>query len=182
MQVIEHGEWSRWKIPAARTARVVSQNVGPLGLRHVIPIIQKMTMTQRPSALFLQDCKLKETDANSIANLRQAFPQYNIFIRSGNRQETRRMHLKKGAPRYYCYSVVTLVHKGCGRVSEYQPEVFTNTPHRGRVLTVRIEPEDQLPFLATNVYNYTSRETDSQRELLGMLAARMDAGEIRSIF
>jgi len=88
------------------------------------------------------------------------------------------MHLKKGAPRYYCYSVVTLVHKGCGRASEFQPEVFANTPHRGRVLTVRIEPEDQLPFLATNVYNYTSRETDSQRELLGMLAARMDAGEI----
>jgi len=58
----------------ARTARVVSQNVGPLGLRHVIPIIQKMIMTQRPSVIFLQDCKLKETDANSIANLRQAFP------------------------------------------------------------------------------------------------------------
>jgi hypothetical protein len=74
MQVIEHGEWSRWKIPVARTARVVSQNVGPLGLRHVIPIIQKMIMTQRPSVIFLQDCKLKETDANSIANLRQAFP------------------------------------------------------------------------------------------------------------
>ena len=165
MQVIEHGEWSRWKIPVARTARVVSQNVGPLGLRHVIPIIQKMIMTQRPSVIFLQDCKLKETDANSIANLRQAFPQYNIFIRSGNRRETRRMHLKKGAPRYYCYSVVTLVHKGCGRVSEYQPEVFTNTPHRGRVLTVRIEPEDQLPFLATNVYNYTSRGRITARAL-----------------
>jgi hypothetical protein len=96
MQVIEHGEWSRWKIPVARTARVVSQNVGPLGLRHVISLIQKIIMTQRPSVIFLQDCKLKETDANSIANLRQAFPQYNILIRSGSRQETRRMHLKKG--------------------------------------------------------------------------------------
>ena len=32
MQVMEHGEWSRWKIPVARTARVVSQNVGPLGV------------------------------------------------------------------------------------------------------------------------------------------------------
>jgi hypothetical protein len=32
MQVMGHGEWSRWKIPVARTARVVSQNVGPLGV------------------------------------------------------------------------------------------------------------------------------------------------------
>jgi hypothetical protein len=153
MQVIEHGEWSRWKIPVARTARVVSQNVGPLGLRHGISLIQKIVMTQRPSVIFLQDCKLKETDANSIANLRQAFPQYHILIRSCSRQETQRMHLKKGTPRYYCYSVVTLVHSCCGRASEFQPEAFTNTPHRGRVLTVLVEPEDQLPFLATNVYN-----------------------------
>jgi len=65
------------------------------------------------------------------------------------------MHLKKGDPRYYCYNVATLVHKGCGRASEFQSEVFTTTPHRGRVLTVCIEQEDQLPFLATTVYNYS---------------------------
>jgi hypothetical protein len=176
MLPIAHGEWTRQKTPMARTARIISQNVGPLGLRKTISLIQRIVNSQRPSIIFLQDCKINENGNTTVFTLRQrqSFPQYNLFIRSGHRQETRLMHLKAGAPRHYQFSVVTLVHGGCGKAQEYKAEDSTVTPHRGHRLTIRVEPVHQNPFLATNFYNYTTNGILQQRELFNLLSSRLE--------
>ncbi len=172
MLQVAQGEWTRQKTPQARTARIVRQNVGPIGLRKTIPVIQRIINSQRPSIIFLQDCKVRENDHTAITTLRKSFPQYNLFIRSGHRQETRRIRLKAGSLRHYQFSVMTLVHDGCGKAQEYKVDT-PNALHRGSILTIRVEPANQSPFLATNVYNYTTSEAPQQLELFKLLSSRV---------
>ena len=59
---------------------------------------------------------------------------------------------------------------GCGKTQEYKAEESTDTPHRGNILTIRVEPVHQNPFLATNFYNYTTNDILQQRELFNLLS------------
>ena len=171
----EGGEWCPHRFPPDRTSRIFSQNVGPTGLRNVLSTIQRSIRVHQPSVVFLQDCRVREDDHQLIRRLRESFPQYVLYIRSGDRQEKRRLRVKQQKqPRHYCFSVVTLVHIGCGKTSEFRPEESAATMHRGRILTVCVEPVNQPPFLVTNLYNYTSGEPHRQRELFQLLTARLE--------
>ena len=124
--------------------------------------------------MLLQDCRVKSDDLGTIAELRAAFPQYLLFVRSGHHQEKRRLRVSThGRPRHYCFSVVTLIHMGCGKASEYRPEETAASKHCGRLLTICVEPTNQPPFVVTNVYNYTSGERHYQRDFMQQLTVRM---------
>ncbi|MBL6911070.1 MAG: hypothetical protein ISR34_11690 [Pirellulales bacterium] len=170
----EGGEWCPHRLPPARSSRILSQNVGPVGLKNTIPTIQRSIRAHQPSVVLLQDCRVKSDDLGTIAELRAAFPQYLLFVRSGHHQEKRRLRVSThGRPRHYCFSVVTLIHMGCGKASEYRPEETAASKHCGRLLTICVEPTNQPPFVVTNVYNYTSGERHYQRDFMQQLTVRM---------
>ena len=74
----------------SRQSRVVSQNVGPVGIRNSFPTVQRILSSHDPAVVLLQDCRVKNSAREQVhAQLREEWPQYQIFVRCGTRMRGR---------------------------------------------------------------------------------------------
>jgi len=75
-------DWIGTPPTQSRQSRVVSQNVGPVGIRNSIPTVQHILSSHNPAVVLLQDCRVKNSARKQVhAQLRKEWPQYQIFIR-----------------------------------------------------------------------------------------------------
>jgi len=102
----------------SRQSRVVSQNIGPVGIRNSIPTVQHILSSHNPAVVLLLDCQVKNSAREQVhAQLRKEWPQYQIFIRRGTRMRGRSnsKHSKENKRKHtYHYLVITMVHNSAG--------------------------------------------------------------------
>ena len=162
-----------------KTTRVISQNVGSVGLMGSLEVVSFIVKQHRPGIVFLQDCRIAAHEkSKTSAQLRRLFPQYQFFIRCGTRART------TPSGNQYKYAIVTMLHKSCGQGTE----LFANAdnPDQGRLLTILVKPVDPKAkaFCATNVYNYTAKEAKSQLRIYRELKRRLthqDTTQLRHV-
>ena len=81
-------DWIGTPPTPSRQSRIVSQNVGPVGIRNSIPTVQRILSSHNlnPAVVLLQDCRVKNSVREQVhAQLLKEWPQYQIFIRCGTR-------------------------------------------------------------------------------------------------
>ena len=172
--------WAKTTPHDPKSTRIISQNVGPVGLMGSLDAINFIVQQNKPALLLLQDCRIgaeqKESDS---AQLRKAFPQYQIFIRCGTRVQK-----VAGSKKRYRYAAVTMLHKSCGQGTELFGD--KQDADQRRLLTIRVTSQSSLcsktkDFCVTNVYNYTAKEALLQDRVLRELRRRMTHPDANSL-
>jgi len=132
------------------TMRVISQNIGPVGLMSSLAVLSFSIKQYQPGILFLQDCRITAHETSKTSTqFRRLFPQYQFSIRCRTRSRT------TPAGNQYKYAAATMLHKLCGQGTELFVEV--DKPDQGRLITILVQLVDPKAkaFCATNVNKYT---------------------------
>ena len=124
--------------------------------------MKRILSSHNQAVVLLQDCRVKNSTREQVhAQLRQEWPQFQIFIRCGtrmrNRSNTRRSKKDKRKHTYH-YSVITMMHKSVGSALDSFQHVKANDFDEGRLLTVKIWPDKGPILFVSNVYNHVAAE------------------------
>ena len=161
----------------SKQSRVVSQNVGPVGIQNSIPAVQRIFSSHNPAVVLLQDCRVKNLAREQVhAQLRKEWPQYQMFIRCGTRMRSRSnsKRSKKNMRKHtYHYSVITMVHKSAGSALDSFQHVKADGFDQGHLLTVKIRPDKGPILFVSSVYNHVTTEGKRQQAFLDQLGARL---------
>jgi len=147
----------------SRQSRVVSQNVGRVGIWNSIPTVQRILSSHNPAVVLLQDCRVKNSAREQVhTQLWEEWPQYEIFIRCGTRMRGRsnaKRSKKIKRKHTYHYSVITMVHKSAGSAPDSFQHVKADGFDEGRLLTVKIRPDRRPILFVSNVYNHVAADS-----------------------
>ena len=139
-----HGDWWPAYYREHRSTRVVSLNVGPVGLRNAMYTIERIHRTNNPGIILLQDCRVREIDKDTmLRTIGAAFPEYSFALacRTQQAHSMRRVSNRgKCHTRYYPMSVAIMVHRSCGTMSIQKGSNDTLLRHQGRILTACVTP------------------------------------------
>ena len=169
----ESFEWCEIPRATGKTTRVISQNMGPVGLLGGKNTIHRLIRLHNPGVLLLQDCRIKSANDKRVVAMKQEFPQYQIFVQCGTQHNNHRR--RPGYTRAYHYTVAVMIHEDCGKGQELFGNDQILGRHKGRLLTIKLQPASPQadPFLVTCLYNYVAKEQRKQEDLLTTLQDRM---------
>jgi hypothetical protein len=160
LEPVDADAWWPVHVREHKSARLLSLNVGPVGLKHSLHTLHHIVRANNPSVILLQDCRLRPNDeATMLQTLRERFVDFHPFIASGFRQRTNRTSRRmpgqmRNQRRYYPFSVAVMVHRTCGTAKVQSNTTPTSTRHAGRMLTVHVQPPSPLlPFQVTSYYS-----------------------------
>jgi len=101
-----NSSWATIRPSDPKTMRIISQNVGHVGLLGSLEVLSFIVKQHRPGLAFLQDCRIAAHQiSNTSAQLRQLFIECQFFFRC----ETRARITPTG--NQYIYVAVTMLHK-----------------------------------------------------------------------
>ena len=177
LEPIGNSAWAEITPHDPKSTRVISQNVGPVGMMGSLDTVKFIIRQNKPALLLLQDCRIGAQQKEAAGTqLRKTFPQYQIFIRCGTRVQK-----VAGCKKRYKYAVITMLHKSCGIGQELFGD--RQDPDQGRLLTIRVTPNcgKIKDFCVTNVYNYTAKEATLQDRILRELKHRMTHPDVNNL-
>ena len=174
-----HGDWWPAYYREHRSTRVVSLNVGPVGLRNAMYTIERIHRTNNPGIILLQDCRVREIDKDTmLRTIGAAFPEYSFALacRTQQAHSMRRVSNRgKCHTRYYPMSVAIMVHRSCGTMSIQKGSNDTLLRHQGRILTACVTPtvKGAKAFHATSYYAPTAEASEEQDSCFAALGHRL---------
>jgi hypothetical protein len=86
LESADHGDWWTAYYREHRSTRVVSLNVGPVGLRNTMHTMERIIRTNTPGIVLLQDCRVREIDKDTmLRTVGAAFPEYSFALACSRR-------------------------------------------------------------------------------------------------
>ena len=141
LESVDADAWWPVHVREHESARLLSLNVGPVGLKHSLHTLHHIIRANNPSVILIQDCRVRPNDeAAMLQALRERFVDFHPFLASGFCQRTNRTLKRMSGQmrhecRYYPFSVAVMVHRTCGTARVQSYTTPTSTRYEGRMLT-----------------------------------------------